>query len=219
MIRNIFIGCLLAIALTGCGSTNNEPPRLYIKPDYYDGVNPLAFSPDRNQVITAGSDNIIRLWDITSGTLVRQYSGHTEPVTTLAFSADGDRFVSGGWDKTLRLWNVAQPEALRVMTGHNYALQSVVLSPDNRTITSKSVDGEIRLWSASDGQLLMTAMTLNDGGWIGYTETHDFHGSTGSDQFVRWRVDGKKVFREDLNRQYHNAEEIINRLHPPAARE
>jgi WD40 repeat protein len=62
----------------------------------------LAFSPDGETLATAGSDTIIRLWDVNSGKEVRQLSGfgsrlahfiynlsHDSTYTPLAFAPDG----------------------------------------------------------------------------------------------------------------------------------
>ncbi|WP_162181656.1 Hsp70 family protein, partial [Glycomyces tenuis] len=43
--------------------------------------------------ITAGDDNIIRVWGLSSGELLGEYRGHKEPVVDLVVTADGDRPV------------------------------------------------------------------------------------------------------------------------------
>jgi WD40 repeat protein len=55
-------------------------------------------------VATAGSDNIIRLWDLSARRELGQLTGHTGSVSALAFR-DGI-LVSGGFDTFLRIWHV-----------------------------------------------------------------------------------------------------------------
>ena len=191
-----------------CGTASDQPPQLYIKPDFYDALNPLALSPDGTQVLTVGSDYALRLWDVAGGTLVRAYSGHTAPVTTLCFSHDGRFIASGGWDTVIRIWQVDSSTALRTFHGHEYAVESLSFGAGARTLISAGVDGTKRIWSIDRDTPVLTVMTLNDGGWLGYTADNRFHGSTGSDAFVRWRVQGDKVFRDDLNRQFHRPASI-----------
>jgi WD40 repeat protein len=53
---------------------------------------------------TGGSDNVIRLWDLSSRTQVGQLSDHEGSVVALA--SDGEVLVSGGYDTTIRIWDL-----------------------------------------------------------------------------------------------------------------
>jgi len=53
---------------------------------------------------TGGSDNVVRLWDLTKATEVGQLNEHQGSVVTLA--SDGDVLVSGGYDTTIRVWDL-----------------------------------------------------------------------------------------------------------------
>ncbi|MHB0957208.1 MAG: WD40 repeat domain-containing protein [Pirellulaceae bacterium] len=53
---------------------------------------------------TAGSDNIIRLWELATRRELGQLTGHTGSVAALAYQ-DG-LLVSGGFDTFLRIWHV-----------------------------------------------------------------------------------------------------------------
>ena len=58
---------------------------------------------------TAGSDNIIRLWDLSTRRELGQLTGHAGSVSALAYQ-DGI-LVSGGFDTFLRIWQV--PDQVR----------------------------------------------------------------------------------------------------------
>src|SRR5262249_3360667 len=62
----------------------------------------LFYRHDR--VATGGSDNVIRLWDISSGTELRRLEGHTGSVSALAADPEGKMLVSGSFDTTIRVW-------------------------------------------------------------------------------------------------------------------
>jgi WD40 repeat protein len=67
-------------------------------------VRSATFSPDGRQIASASADKTVRLWDVTSGQLIRQLVGHTERVMSVAYSPDAQRVASAGADSTIHLW-------------------------------------------------------------------------------------------------------------------
>ena len=62
----------------------------------------VFFGP--NYLATGGSDNLIRLWDLTSGEEVGQLSGHQGSVVSL--DSNGEVLVSGSYDTVVRIWTI-----------------------------------------------------------------------------------------------------------------
>jgi WD40 repeat protein len=91
----------------------------------------LTFSPDGKQLLTSSYDNSLKLWDATSGNLVREFKaykvkdfekGHQEPVYAAAFSPDGKFIASGssGLERTIKIWNVGDGSVARDLANPNY---------------------------------------------------------------------------------------------------
>ena len=64
-------------------------------------VRGCAFSPDGTRLVSASTDDTLKLWDAASGAELATLRGHTESVLGCAFSPDGTRILSAGADKTL----------------------------------------------------------------------------------------------------------------------
>ncbi len=70
-------------------------------------VRSVAFSPDGRLLASGSFDNTIKLWEVSSGSLVRTLTGHTNSVRSVAFSPDGRLLASGSDDKTIKLWGIS----------------------------------------------------------------------------------------------------------------
>ncbi len=60
------------------------------------------YAPGR--LATAGTDNVIRLWNLDTRQEIGQLTGHTGSVATLV--TDRNVLVSGGFDTTVRIWTI-----------------------------------------------------------------------------------------------------------------
>jgi GTPase SAR1 family protein len=69
-----------------------------------DAFNSVAFSPDGLWLASGSSDSAVKLWEASSGKLVRSLEGHQSLVLSVAFSPDGRWLASGSFDNTVKLW-------------------------------------------------------------------------------------------------------------------
>jgi serine/threonine protein kinase/WD40 repeat protein len=73
----------------------------------------VVFSPDGKLLLTASDDQIARVWDATSGSLLRAYRGHNAPIVSLAVSSDNKRLATLASDGTVKLWDPTQNQETR----------------------------------------------------------------------------------------------------------
>jgi len=124
-------------------------------------VRTVVFSPDSKTLATGSGDNSIRLWDVGTGKVIRQWHQPEKwgprprspyQVPCLAFSPQGDKLVSGSEDGTIYLWEPTTGKLERALGGHKNWVFAVAFSPDGKTLASGSWDRSIRLWDIRTGK-------------------------------------------------------------------
>jgi WD40 repeat protein len=111
-----------------------------------------GIDPDGKLVVTAGTDNIVRLWDAVTGQETQHLEGHAGPILALAFSPDGSRLASASADRTVKVWDVASGEELCRVGDHFDEVSAVCFTPDGNEIASGDRSGSIRVSDSRTGR-------------------------------------------------------------------
>jgi WD40 repeat protein len=131
-------------------------------------VHSVAFSPD-GQIVASGSfDGNIKLWNVSSGREIGNFTGVTDSpvglvksffsnniVYTVAFSPDGKTLASGGENQPIKLWGVNNKN-LNILQGSSEKVHTVAFSPDGKTLASGGADGIVRIWDLLTGEFTFT---------------------------------------------------------------
>src|SRR5262245_15043022 len=111
--RRTFSKALLLLAIaaastfTSAALAQSDGPAISVATQLQVFGRSAAFSPDGKRVVFGGSA-ILRLWDVDTGILMREFFGNRQTANAVAFSPDG-RFVAAGTafaDNTVRIWDV-----------------------------------------------------------------------------------------------------------------
>lgn len=117
----------------------------------------LAVSADRKFIASAGSDNIIKIWNLSicesTGDLVNTIT-HDQLIRCVAFSNDNQILASGSDDGSIAVWQVTTGKLVNKFKVHSAPVCSVIISPDNQTIISGSNDTSIKISHISMGEML-----------------------------------------------------------------
>ena len=124
-------------------------------------VSKLAFSPDRNRLISGSFDNTARIWNVRTQKTIHVLKGHTDDIYAVAFSPDGNLAVTGSDDDSLKLWNAKSGALIKTLKGHTNALRSVAFTPNGKYLLSGSYDKTVRLWNGKTGNFIKLLANLN----------------------------------------------------------
>jgi len=159
--------------------TSGVKPELILQTGHTRSANAVAFGPGNRWLVSGGKDNVIKIWDLATGNVLRTLHGHTSNVNALAVSPDGKLLASGSgdvndkrdlWtftqggvvggtvDNTVRIWNVQTGQELLVLRGHGLPVGAVAFSNDGHSLTSVSGDS-VKVWSVSAGSELRSQQT------------------------------------------------------------
>ncbi len=117
-------------------------------------VRTACFFPDGHYILSGGYDGIIMVWDVVSGSLMKQLKGHNEPINTVCFSSNGSHILSGGLDKTIRFWDVESGKEIRKFRVDLCVSSSVALSSEDQYVLMGGEDYFIRLWDLRSGKMM-----------------------------------------------------------------
>jgi WD40 repeat protein/tetratricopeptide (TPR) repeat protein len=121
---------------------NSDQHEVYI----YD----VCFSPNGQQLVTAGDDGTVRIWSLL-GQQLAGWKGHQDKIYNVCFSPNGQLLATAGQDGTAKLWDLTGRQ-LAEFYGHRW-VYSVSFSPDGQLIATAGVDGTAKLWNLSGQQL------------------------------------------------------------------
>ena len=139
------------------------------------GVYGLAFNADDTQLLTAGGNGDIGVWDAASARKLAVLKGHTDVVRSIAIDGRGALALSAGDDGTVRLWNLKTREG-RILIQLKGAISQAVFTPDEQRVLSAGEDGMVRLWDVTTGK-----------------EVYRFAGHRGAVHGVACSADGRKA--------------------------
>lgn len=102
--------------------------------------------PGNEWFVTGSSDRIIKIWDLSSGTLRLSLTGHVSTVRGVVVSKNQPYLFSCGEDKQVKCWDLEQNKVVRHYHGHLSACYSIDLHPTLDLLVTCGRDATARVW-------------------------------------------------------------------------
>lgn len=136
-------------------------------------VRAVSFATGNAQLLTAGDDKSLKLWDLPSQRFHSSLLGHSNFVRNARFSNDNRMVLSGGDDKTVRLWDTRSTASIHTFREHTQPVRAVRFHPSGNVVAACGDDQTIKLWDTRTCKLLqhynahsdaVTAIDFHPGG-------------------------------------------------------
>jgi WD40 repeat protein len=108
----------------------------------------ITFTDDGKQLVSAGADQTIRIWDVARAREQAILSGHLSEVYQVAVSSDGKTIVSGCKDGTILAWDAENIHHRNRFETLPISVNQLHFLPNGREMLSVNADGSVTLWDS-----------------------------------------------------------------------
>ncbi|EDZ62433.1 WD repeat-containing protein [Sulfurimonas gotlandica GD1] len=128
--------------------------------EFEGAVKGFVISKDSKYLVAIGYDNIIRIWGLETGQIIKEIAGHFSKISALDISLDNKYLVSGSSDGTLKLWDLVKGREVKSFSKKlqdSPTIRSVKIT-NNKIIVGSSRTlsgyGSLEIWDINKNKLL-----------------------------------------------------------------
>lgn len=111
-------------------------------------VTALALSPNCTTLVIASRSLTCRMYNVSTGELIRAWRPHKAPVADMAMDASGGYVATASADRSVKVWDVQGGFCTHSFAGHGGVVLKVLFHPKQLQLYSSSDNGEVRGWHA-----------------------------------------------------------------------
>lgn len=114
-----------------------------------------AIAINNEEVAIGGSDNLVKILNISTFAVKQVLNAHTSSVFALAYHPSMKYLVSASRDASIKVWDCEANYELREdIAAHLYAVNHIAFSHDGKLFATASMDRTIKIWDAYSFRLL-----------------------------------------------------------------
>ncbi|KAL2867074.1 WD40-repeat-containing domain protein [Aspergillus lucknowensis] len=104
-------------------------------------------------LVSASGDGVAKLWNISSGQCVKEFSSKDRGLACVEFSHDARTVLTGGNDRMIYQFDANSGELAKEIQGHTGLVRSLHLDSVNQRIVSGSYDMSVKVFDSRNGEL------------------------------------------------------------------
>jgi len=117
----------------------------------FNNITDAKFVQGENMLVMSTLNGHVRLWEPSTGRIVRSYEGHTDYVRGIALTRDEATLISGGWDRAIRIYDFKTGKTLRTFKADRSINRLSFSSPGNKIAVRSFDENYLTLWDMESG--------------------------------------------------------------------
>ncbi|KAL4954493.1 WD40-repeat-containing domain protein [Aspergillus filifer] len=106
-----------------------------------------------DSIVSASGDGVAKLWNVTSGLCVKEFSSKDRGLACVEFSDDARTVLTGGNDQAIYQFDANTGQLVKEIEGHTGLVRSLHLDSMNQRIVSGSYDMSVKVFDAQTGEV------------------------------------------------------------------
>lgn len=103
--------------------------------------------------MTGSFDKTAKVWNASSGALLRTFHGHANEIVATEFNVhNDDEIATASMDGTSRIFRVETGQETHNLVGHEDAIISARFDNDGNLLLTGSFDGTAKVWDLRNGK-------------------------------------------------------------------
>ncbi|GAB1544572.1 hypothetical protein NUACC21_72480 [Scytonema sp. NUACC21] len=129
----------------------------YTLTGHSEKITSVAMTSDGLTVVSGSADKTIKVWNLTTGQLIRTLPGKIGEVSSLTVSPDGNFLAVGSCEhpkSNVKVWHLPTGKLVHTLLGHQKPVNFVAISPDGKILATGS--NKIKIWDLQTGDRICT---------------------------------------------------------------
>ena len=118
-------------------------------------------SVDHQVFIKASADHTLNIWNLNTGKLTGNLTGHAAPIQDIALFSDGRKLIMRSSDRSLKIWDLDSKREVFSHQSQADFIESMALSPDDRFLYTAAVNQAPTVLDLVNNQVFM-ALDMTD---------------------------------------------------------